>query len=140
MYDTVADGRLSRPPPVAARQPRRRHEPGDTLLRGENAFLAKSLMDARRPIRPSAFPVNPLDAFTQLLICLAASRRHLPGPLVVGGTGDREQAAGQADRASCCLLRRDEGIRLHRISFAKKAVARFRMSRSSRRMRFSLRR
>jgi hypothetical protein len=46
---------------------------------------------------------------------------------------------GANDVALRWLLRRDERVDVHRISLAKKTVARLRMSRSSRRMRISLR-
>src|SRR5437660_1218286 len=71
---------------------------------------------------------------------------HLPGAgggvalLVVGGPGDLEQRTGAVDAVVPSLLRLDERPHRHRVSLAKKAVARFRISRSSRSWRFSLRR
>ena len=58
---------------------------------------------------------------------------------VVGGTGDLQQLARPLDFALLRFLRLDERAGAHRVSFAKKAVARFRMSTSSRSRRFSRR-
>jgi hypothetical protein len=58
---------------------------------------------------------------------------------VEGGTGDLQQLARPLDIAPLRLLRLDERVAVHRVSFAKKAVVRFRISASSRSLRFSLR-
>src|SRR5215204_4495716 len=60
-------------------------------------------------------------------------------PLVEGGPGDLQQRARLGYVALLSLLRLDEREHAHRVSLAKKAVARLRMSRSSRSTRFSLR-
>src|SRR5204863_1297191 len=59
-------------------------------------------------------------------------------PLVVGGAGDLGHPAQSRDRISTAL-RLDEPVPAHRVSIAKKAAARFRMSRSSRSTRTSRR-
>jgi len=46
------------------------HEPGDSLPRCEDSLLPEPLVNARRPVRPSAVPVHSLDALARLLICL----------------------------------------------------------------------
>src|SRR5215216_7238139 len=58
---------------------------------------------------------------------------------VVGGPGDLQQLARPLDVVLLCLLRLDERIDVHRVSFTKKAVARLRISTSSRSRRFSRR-
>src|ERR1019366_5205942 len=67
-------------------------------------------------------------------------RGDFRGPLVVGGSGDLEQPARHGDVAVLLsLLRLDERVAVHRVSLAKKTVARFKMSRSSRSTLVSLR-
>src|SRR5262249_11825858 len=71
---------------------------------------------------------------------LAAAVRGLPAAGgVEGGTGDLQQLARPLDVAPALLLRLDERVDAHRVSFAKKAVARLRISTSSRSRRFSAR-
>src|SRR5262249_14090626 len=72
-------------------------------------------------------------------VLLRPPGRLLPVPLVVGGSGDLQDRARPVDAALPSLLRLDERVHVHRLPLAKKAVARFRMSRSSRSTRFSLR-
>src|SRR5512132_4590802 len=52
------------------------------------------------------------------------------GELVRSGTGDLQQLARPLEGALLCSLRLDERIHVHRVSFAKKAVARLRISTS----------
>src|SRR5215469_8287277 len=59
--------------------------------------------------------------------------------LVEGGTGDLQQRARPGHVAPASLLRLDERVDVHRVSLAKKAVARLRISTSSRSRRFSRR-
>src|ERR1044072_7402134 len=76
------------------------------------------------------------DVLGELLVSLLAGRRR-PGAVgVVGGTGDLQQLARALDAALLDTLRRDERGDVHRVSFAKKAVARRRISPSSRGPRF----
>src|SRR6185295_13003650 len=72
----------------------------------------------------------------------------LAGPLrgltdtvgVVGGSGDLKQLTRTLDVAGGAdVLRLDERVHVHRVSLAKKAVARLRISLSSRSRRFSAR-
>ena len=68
------------------------------------------------------------------------SRGDGPGQVLVeGGTGDLQQLARPLDVAPASLLRLDERVDVHRVSLAKKAVARLRISTSSRSRRFSRR-
>ncbi len=68
-----------------------------------------------------------------------AARGDAVAALVVGGLGDLEQTHSPLDAVTCGLLRLDEGVQLHRVSLAKKTVARLRISTSSLRERFSRR-
>jgi hypothetical protein len=79
------------------------------------------------------------DLDGQVGVADLAGRRGGTGALVVGGTGDLEQLAAPLDAAPVSLLRLDEAVELHRVSFAKKAVARLRISTSPRSRRFSAR-
>src|SRR5665213_2781566 len=83
--------------------------------------------------------VDDLDLLGQLGVSDLTGRGDAIAPLVVGGTGDLEQATRLGDVVTCNLLRLDEGIQPHRVSLAKKIVARLRISTSSRRERFSRR-
>jgi hypothetical protein len=58
---------------------------------------------------------------------------------IVGGTGDLQQLPRPLHVPLLRLLRLDERVDVHRVSFAKKAVARLRNSTSSRSLRFSAR-
>src|SRR6185312_13180371 len=103
------------------------------------ALAAQLSMDPRRAIAALRPLVPGRDPDDQLGI-LAVPVRGLPVPGgVVGGAGDLQQLARPLDVAPALLLRLDERIHAHRVSFAKKAVARLRMSTSSRSLRFSRR-
>src|SRR5487761_826715 len=96
-------------------------------------------VDPRGPVTAFRVLVDGLDPGGQLGIALLPARGPAVSRSVAGGTGDLQQLARPLDVAALRLLRLDEGIQPHRVSFAKKAVARFRMSTSSRSLRFSLR-
>ena len=83
--------------------------------------------------------MQPHDRRRQLHLLDLAVGRDAVALCVVGGPGDLEQLARPADVAVCDLLRLDERVHRHRVSFAKKAVARFKMSTSSCSRRFSRR-
>src|SRR5919106_1867992 len=76
----------------------------------------------------------------ELLVDLLAGRGAVGAVGVVGGTGDLQQLARPLEGALLRLLRLDERIDVHRVSFTKKAVARLRISTSCRSRRFSWRR
>src|SRR5207244_2285095 len=100
---------------------------------------------ARAPhVLPPQLPVHPrrtvglpgaledrLRLLGQLLVLLVPPRRLLLVPLVVGGSGDLEEAAGPVDAALLGLLRLDDRLHAHPSPLAKKAVARSSMSPSS---------
>src|SRR6266567_1439560 len=79
------------------------------------------------------------DLVDQFAVAMVPGRWDLPLALVVGGLGDLEQLTAALDAVTCSFLRLDEGVHLHRVSFAKKAVALLSISTSSRRRRFSRR-
>jgi hypothetical protein len=81
--------------------------------------------------------VHGTDLGGELSVAELAGRRGRVKTLVVGGTGDLEQLTAPVDAVTYGLLRLDEGLQLHRVSFAKKAVARFKISTSPRSWRFS---
>ena len=91
--------------------------------------------------------IGAVGARRGLAVILSASSAsvQLPGrgdglaALVVGGTGDLEQLTAALDAVACDFLRLDEGVHLHRVSFAKKAVARLSRSTSACSRRFSRR-
>src|SRR6266568_2057107 len=96
-------------------------------------------MHPRPAVGSTRLVIDALDTFTEFGIGELARGRNMLVPLVEGGPGDLEQRARLGDVALLGLLRLDERERVHRVSLAKKAVARLRMSRSSRNTRFSLR-
>ena len=57
---------------------------------------------------------------------VAAGRGGAMAALVIGGTGDLQQAARTGNTVACGFFRPDEGLSLHRVSVAKKAVATYR--------------
>jgi hypothetical protein len=83
--------------------------------------------------------VQLVDLLAQVGVGLLARGGLIGALLVVGGSGDLEQLARLLDVAVAGLLRLDERVHVHRVSFAKKAVARLRTSTSSRSLRFSRR-
>src|SRR5690348_17969021 len=95
-------------------------------------------MDARRAIAAPGVLMDAPDLPGQPGVLLLAPRRA--GQVrIEGGTGDLQQHARPGDVAPASLLRLDERIAVHRVSLAKKAVARLRISTSSRSRRFSRR-
>src|SRR5207244_12452686 len=79
------------------------------------------------------------DAFGQLKVGHLPGRQGAGAVGVVGGAGDLKQLARPLDVTLLCLLHLDERIHAHRVPLAKKAVARLRISTSSRSRRFSRR-
>ena len=97
-------------------------------------------MHSRRAIGAVGLLEDGHDLAQQLGVGHLAARRCLVESLIEGGAGDLQQLTAALHAVTCDLLRLDEGLYLHRVSFAKKAVARFRISTSSLSRRFSLRR
>jgi hypothetical protein len=115
------------------------HQPGDPLASVPVPVPAQRGVDPRGAIPALRFLMDRRDLPGELGV-LAASLRRLPGAGgVVGGTGDFQQLARPLDVAPARFLRLDERVHAHRVSFAKKAVARLRISTSSRSRRLSRR-
>src|SRR5712692_11889844 len=97
-------------------------------------------MHTRPAVRAARLVEDLLDAFAKLLVGDLPRGGEALMPFVKSGPGDLEQLTRPRDRAWLpSLLRLDEREHAHRVSLAKKAVARLRMSRSSRNTRFSRR-
>src|SRR5208282_2343354 len=103
-------------------------------------LVGERLVDPRSPIGATGLAVDLGDGGSELGVSLLLGRRSGRTALIEGGTGDLEQAEAPCDAPTRELLRLDEGVHLHRVSFAKKLMARFKTSTSSRRDLFSLRR
>src|SRR5829696_8684262 len=117
----------ARPAPAQARSA---HQPGHPLS-GVPAPLATQLrMDPRGAIAALGRLVCLADVLGELVVDLLPDRRPVGAVGVVGGTGDLQQLARPLDVALLRLLRLDERIHVHRVSFTKKAVARLRTSTS----------
>jgi hypothetical protein len=102
--------------------------------------VAELPVNPRRSIGALGLGVDNLDLSDQLGVGDGSGGEDTGSALVVGGAGDLEQATGPLDAVTCNLLRLDERVELHRVSLAKKTVARFKISTSSLRERFSRRR
>jgi hypothetical protein len=74
--------------------------------------------------------VNVGDLFRQFGVTDRAGTRLGSPAGIEGGPGDLQQLTRSFDAVTCTLLRLDERVHRHRVSFAKKAVARLRMSTS----------
>src|SRR5437588_10224812 len=94
-------------------------------------MVAQHGMDAAGAIGTAALAVDRGDPLTEPGVGERAIRRRPPLPGVEAGAGNAEQPAHQRDRVAG-LLRRDDPIQAHRVSlsFAKKAAAFFKISRS----------
>src|SRR4029453_17688962 len=98
--------------------------------------VTEILENARAAIRLATRVERRLDEHFELLVLLAPRRRWTLAPRVEARGRQPKGAAQLGDRPlSACLLRGDER-ELHVVSFAKKAAAFFRMSRSTRSCRF----
>src|SRR6058998_3728580 len=96
-------------------------------------------MHPRPAVGAARLVVDNLDAFAEFGVGALTRRGNVLVPLVKGGPGDLEHLARLDDVALLGLLRLDEREHVHRVSLAKKAVARLRMSTSRCNSRFSLR-
>ena len=113
-------------------------QPNHAFAADALSLLAQVFVDARAPVPPLAAVKRRADQHRQLAVTLRVSRLRPALPRVEAAARHPQTAAQQAERV-VRLLRRDES-ESHRRSVAKKAAAFFRISRSSRRIRFSLRR
>src|SRR5579863_6929638 len=97
-------------------------------------------MHPRPPVGATRRLMDPFDAFTQLFVGELPGRRDVLVPFIEGGPGDLEQLTRPLHRVVLLhLLRLDEREHVHRVSLAKKAVARLRISTSWVSRRFSRR-
>src|SRR6266566_2913834 len=97
-------------------------------------------MDPRPPVRAARRVEDVLDPFPELGVRALSRGGDVLVPFVKGGPGDLEQLARPFHRRVLLnLLRLDEREHVHRVSLAKKAVARLRISTSWLSRRFSLR-
>src|SRR6266536_5541459 len=100
------------------------------------AAAAQLGMDPRGAVAALGTVMDGFDLLRELGVGALALRRA--GQVgIEGGAGDLQQRARSGDVAPASLLRLDERIHRHRVSSAKKAVARLRISTSSRSLRFS---
>ena len=106
------------------------HHPRDSVLRDRILRRSKLLENPRASIGATARFVNRTDLLQQTIIGLGASTRPSAAPGVVAAACDLQDIAQHPDRIKG-PLRVDESVS-HRLSFAKKAVAFFRISRSIR--------
>src|SRR6266487_3452484 len=113
----------------------RLHQPCHTLA----AVPAQLRVHPRGAVTALRFVMHGPDLPGELGVAALVPRRA-GQVLVEGGAGDLQQRARPRGVAPVSLLRLDEQIAVHRVSLAKKAVARLRISTSSRSLRFSRRR
>src|SRR5262245_42200975 len=114
------------------------HQPRHALAAHALPPLTQLGMHPRTAVAPAALHVNRLNCDPELLILLGPPREGSRLPRVEPRARYLQRAAQHPHR-ELGLLRGDES-KPHGFSFAKKAVAFFRMSRSIRRVRFSRRR
>jgi hypothetical protein len=116
----VGDRRGAPPLPAAALEPGGAHQPGDPPLPAGDVLAAQGLVHPRRPVGALRLAVNLRDLRGQHGIGRSPRGRAAGPALVVGGTGDLQQAARASDAVTCSLFRLDEGAAPHRVSLAKK--------------------
>src|SRR3954454_5026349 len=121
------------------RSPAVRHQPGDPFTAVSSALAGQLGVDPRCSVAAPGLLVQLVDLLAQVGVGLLADGAPVGALLVVGGSGDLEQLGRLLDVAVAGLLRLDERVHVHRVSFAKKAVARLRISTSPRSLRFSRR-
>src|SRR5215213_4845220 len=136
----VGDGRALEPARRAATQPGGAHQACHTFAAMAVPATTQFGVDAWGAVAALGGLVGLTDVLGELLIGALAGRDGAGMVGVVGGTGDLQQLARPLEGALLCSLRLDERIQVHRVSFAKKAVARLRISTSPRSRWFSRRR
>src|SRR5262249_31876674 len=135
-----ADRRLALAPLHVAGETRAAHEPLNPLAANAHALLVQIEMHPPRAVAAAAAAVDRPDPLAQPGIDERSLRQWPTLPSVKTRAGDAEHPAHERDRV-VNLLRRDETEALHRVSlsFAKKAAAFFKPSRSWRSTRTSRR-
>ena len=115
------------------------HQPGDTLLADTDAVSESELgLDSRGPVDAFRLLMHTPDPNREVDVGELAIARPSPLPRVVALTSHTHDAAQQGDR-KLCSLRLDKPKTRHglSVSLAKKAAARFKISRSWRSTLFS---
>src|SRR5215211_991987 len=136
----IGDGRALEPARGAATQPGGAHQACHTLAAMAVPATTQLGVDAWSAVAALGGLVGLADVLGELLIGAVAGRDGAGAVGIVGGTGDLQQLARALEGALLGSLRLDERIHVHRVSFAKKAVARLRISTSPRSRWFSRRR
>jgi hypothetical protein len=104
------------------------HPTGDAFTAMSQASVGELGVDPRCSVGAVRRRVHLADLDGELLVDPFAGAALIAG--VVGGPGDLQQLTRTFDAVLAGLLRGDERIHVHRVSLAKKAVARFRTSTS----------
>ena len=123
-------------PALQARPP---HQPAHPTLPAGNTTLPQRPMHPRGPVRALGLRMDRGDLHDELGVEHGASRPLCLATLIEGGTGDLEQTTRVLHAVACGFLHPNERVHAHRVSLAKKAVARLSVSLSSRKRRFSRR-
>ncbi len=135
----IPTGRARRATAADTGHARGAHHPRDPLAADRHAGVSQFGMNPRRAVRPPAAGMDRLHTRRQVRIGLRASRQWPPTPRVVPARGDAEHAGHRGDTETS-LIRTHEPVDLPGpVSRANQAVAFARISRSSRRRRFSRR-
>src|ERR1022692_2577073 len=101
--------------PTDPRRPTKHQVPSSSA---NDAAVTEFPVDPRGSIGALGLGVNSLDLLGQLGVGDCPGGGGTGSALVVGGTGDLEQATCLLDAVTCNLLPLDEGVRLHRVSLA----------------------
>src|SRR5215216_4552482 len=126
----IRDGRALEAAWAPSAQPASAHQPGHTLAAVPVAAAAPVGVNAWGAVAALGRLVGRSDVLGELLVDALAGCDVGGAVGVVGGPGDLQQLARTLDGALLGSLRLDEPIDVHRVSFAKNAVARLRISTS----------
>src|SRR5712691_3177348 len=114
----VGDGGLLPPLEMPGLQALLPHDPRHPFARAPHVLPPQLPVHPRRTVGLPGALEDRLRLLGQLLVLLVPPRRLLLVPLVVGGSGDLEEAAGPVDAALLGLLRLDERVHAHRSPLA----------------------
>src|SRR5262249_30637625 len=127
----VLDGRLAPTLLAAALQAVQAHQPPHPPPPAHPPASEQLVVHPGRAVGAVGVVVDLPDRLEQLTVGYLPGRGDVLLALVVGGTGDLEQFTGVLDAVTGHFLRLDEAVQLHRVSLAKKAVARLSTSTSA---------
>lgn len=125
------------PSATTALQTGRPHQPGDPAAGAADTFALQGCVDAGGSVGAARLLVDRGDLTGRFGITDRPRTGFSGSAGVEGGSGDLQQFTRALDVVAAPILRPDERVHRHRVSFEKKAVARLRMSTSSRSLRFS---